>query len=160
MKTRKRMQVHVVPTDGEEDGEGGRKELKIAEIGCIWGPEVSGKTIKCDIHTNKLFGRVAQRQPFLRTTIKTKHLEFAKHHWYYDCKRMLWLDQNYVLVIHTINMLGGKRGMHTQKITSCLLSNIAATWYSVDPKHTSKKHTHRKVYMRTTSMFCNGHLSL
>ena len=69
----KRMQVHVVPTDGEGD----HKE-----------PSDHGLGTSLMSHKMKLFGRVAQKQPLLSTISKTKHLEFAKLHWKYNWKRV------------------------------------------------------------------------
>ena len=81
---RKRMQVHVVPTQSEEDHEGGKGEPKDRNSTTLvvsWGHKVSKSTIRHHLHTNRLFGRVAQRKPLLRATNKFKCLEFAKRHW-------------------------------------------------------------------------------
>ena len=71
---RERAQVH--------DGKEGQKNpmitvYKIVEIGCILGHQVTKRTIIWHLHSNKLFGRVAQRKPLLRTINQTKHLEFT-----------------------------------------------------------------------------------
>ena len=90
------MRVHIILTDRKEDGGGGHRQpkdhsLRTAEIGRV--SRKKRTNIKWHLHTSKLFGRVAQRQPSLSTINKTKHLEFSKTHWNYDWKRALWSDE-------------------------------------------------------------------
>ena len=70
--------------------------LRAAEIDCtlMFNSHFSKRTIKWHRHSNKLFGRGAQRQALPSTTNKTRHLEFIKRHWDYDCKRAQWPDEN------------------------------------------------------------------
>ena len=67
--------------------------LRIVEIGCVLGSPSLKKPIKWYLRTSKLFAGVAQRQRFRGIINKTKHLEFAKPHWNYVRKRMLWSDE-------------------------------------------------------------------
>ena len=74
-----------------DDYEGDKEEPKdhssrIADFSCVLGSE----SLKIN-HTNRLFGRVAQRT-LLRANNKFKRLVFAKSHWNYDWNRVLWSD--------------------------------------------------------------------
>ena len=62
------------------------------------------------LHTNKLIGILARRQPLLSTINKTKHLEFAKPHWNSDWKSVIWSDETKIerLATDIINMFGGR----------------------------------------------------
>lgn len=59
-------------------------------------------------------------QPLLSTMKKTKHLQFAKHHWN-DWKRVQWPDETIIECFghaHHWYVFGGKGGMHTSLSTS------------------------------------------
>ena len=77
--------MHVVPTHSEEDGEGGKEvnqRTTVQELQTLvvsLGHKVSKSTIRRHLHTNRLFGRVAQTKPLLRETNKFKHLEFGTY---------------------------------------------------------------------------------
>ena len=66
-----------------------------------WGHKVSKSTIRQALfHTNRLFGKVAQRKPLLRATNKFKCREFGKRHWNYDWNRVPWSDETKKLFGH------------------------------------------------------------
>ena len=101
----------------EEDAEGGKEEPKdhssrTADFSCVLGSHKFSKSpIRHDLHTNRLFGRVARRKPLLRATNKFKHREFAKCHWNYDWNRMLWSDGH----IHRRHVCRQKRDTYKEK---------------------------------------------
>ena len=89
-----------------------------------WGHKVSKSTIRRHLHTNRLFGRVAQRRPLLRATNKFKHLEFAKRHWNYDWNRVVWPDKTKMEPFGHLHCVSHQKRDAYNKGTSCLPSNM------------------------------------
>ena len=114
-----RGQVHVVPTDSEEDGEGGKEEPKdhssrTADFSCILGSQSLKINHKTPPPTNRFFGRVA-RSPYWE---QPTHSSVWSHHWTYDWNRVLWSDETKILHfghVHCRHVCHQKRDAYKEK---------------------------------------------
>ena len=140
--------MHVVPTHSEEDGEGGKEELKehssrTADFSCVLGSQ----SLKINHETpppyqQALWKGCTKKALTVRATIKFKCLEFAKRHLNYDWNRVLWSDETKIVKINGImNSTNYQDILAKNPVTSAWKLKFGCRWtfkQDNDLKHTSK----------------------